>query len=413
MTDTPGHNYKWYILALGAATHVFVASMPWMCMPVLFKEISDELGLNLVQVGTIWGMIGLAGMFTALFAGLFGDRYGTRKTLTVICILLGITGALRGLSANFVQLAVFMFLFGLFIVSISLNVHKSAGEWFTGRQLGLANGVLAMGIGAGITLATMFSATVFSPMLGGWRNLMFAYGAMSVIVGFFWLQSKRSPAFMAASSSGERVSFRQSFAHVARIKGIWLLGLVEMSVAGCRGGLVGYLPLYLRGVGWEPLQADGALAALSAASVLGVIPLSMLSDKIGLRKIIVYPAVTMLMVGVGLLAVSSGGLVWPVVILVGISVESLAAVLITMVMETAGSGGTYAGTALGLGTTLALLGAFYAPPVGNRLAVINPSLAFLFWSGMALLGLVLSFFVRETGWKRHTVILEEKTAEGV
>jgi MFS family permease len=147
--------------------------------------------------------------------------------------------------------------------------------------------------------------------------------------------------------------------------------------------------------------------------VLGVIPLSFLSDKIGLRKVIVYPAMIMLIIGVGLLSVFSGVMVWPLVILVGISIESLAAVLITMVMETSGSGGTYAGTALGLGTTLALSGAFYAPPVGNRLAVINPSLAFIFWSGMALVGLILSFFVRETGWKRHVVILEEKAEGGV
>lgn len=410
MSDSPGSNYKWYILALGAATHIFVLSMPWMCMPVLFKEISDDLGLNLVQVGTVWGMMGLAGMFTALFAGLIGDRYGTRKTLTVICLLLGITGALRGLSENFIQLAVFMFLFGLFSVNVTLAVHKSAGEWFAGRQLGLANGVLAMGIGFGFTLATMFSATVFSPLLGGWHNLMFVYGAISVIVGIFWFQTKRSPAYVEASSSIETVSFRRSLAHVVRLKDIWLLGIVDICVFGCRTGLIGYLPLYLRNVGWEAVQADGAVAAMSAASVLGVIPLSLLSDKVGLRKVIVYPSIIMIIIGVGLLSVFNGALVWPIMILVGISVESLAAVLITMVMETAGSGGTYAGTALGLGTTLALLGNFFAPPVGNRLAVINPSFAFIFWSGMALVGLVMSFFVRETGWKKSVILLEEKDA---
>ena len=61
MTDSPGSNYKWYILALGTATHILVLAMPWMCMPVLFKEISDDLGLNLVQVGTVWGMMGHGG----------------------------------------------------------------------------------------------------------------------------------------------------------------------------------------------------------------------------------------------------------------------------------------------------------------------------------------------------------------
>ena len=411
MTDSPGSNYKWYILSLGAATHIFVLSMSWMCMPVLFKEISDDLGLNLVQVGMVWGMMGLAGMLTALFAGLFGDRYGTRKTLTIICLLLGITGALRGLSENFIQLAVFMFLFGLFSVSVSLAVHKSAGEWFQGRQLGLANGVLAMGIGVGITLASMFSATVFSPLLGGWRNLMFVYGAISVIAGIFWFQTRRSPANVEVASSRETVSFRQSLAHVVHLKGVWLLGVVNICVLGCRTGLVGYLPLYLRNIGWEALQADGALAALSAASVLGVIPLSLLSDRIGLRKVIITPAIIMIIIGVGLLSVFSGVLVWPLVILVGIAVESLAAILITMVMETAGSGGTYAGTALGLCTTLGLLGNFFAPPVGNRLAVINPGYAFLFWSGIALVGLIVSFFVRETGWGKTVILLQEKDTD--
>ena len=95
-------------------------------------------------------------------------------------------------------------------------------------------------------------------------------------------------------------------------------------------------------------------------------------------------------------------------ILIGISVESLAAVLITMVMETAGKGGTYAGTALGLCTTLGLLGSFFAPPVGNRLAVINPSFAFIFWASMALVGLIIFFFVRETGWKKSVILLEDK-----
>jgi MFS family permease len=408
MTDSPGSNYKWYILALGAATHIFVLAMPWMCMPVLFKEISDDLGLDLVQVGTVWGMLGLAGMFTALFAGLIGDRYGTRKTLTVICLLLGIAGALRGLSENFIQLAVFMFLFGLFSVNVTLAVHKSAGEWFTGRQLGLANGVLAMGIGLGFTLATMFSATVFSPLLGGWHNLMFVYGAVSVIVGIFWFQTRRSPAYAETSTSIETVSFRRSLAHVVRLRDIWLLGIVDICVFGCRTGLVGYLPLYLRDVGWEAVRADGAVAALSAASVLGVIPLSLLSDKIGLRKTIVYPSIIMIIIGVGFLAFVNGVLIWPLVILIGISVESLAAVLITMVMETAGRGGTYAGTALGLATTLALTGNFIAPPVGNRLAVINPSFAFIFWASMALVGLVLFFFVRETGWKKSVMLLEDK-----
>ena len=49
-TDT---NYKWYILTLATLTNACVAAAPLICMTVLFKEISTDLGLNLVQVGLI------------------------------------------------------------------------------------------------------------------------------------------------------------------------------------------------------------------------------------------------------------------------------------------------------------------------------------------------------------------------
>ena len=35
----------------------------------------------------------------------------------------------------------------------------------------------------------------------------------------------------------------------------------QMCFAGCRIGLSGYLPLYLRSIGWTAVGADGALAA--------------------------------------------------------------------------------------------------------------------------------------------------------
>jgi MFS family permease len=377
-------------------------------MPVLFKEISDDLSLSLVQVGMIWGMVGLAGLFTAFAYGLIGDRYGSRLTLGLACLLQGIAGALRGLSGDFTDLAIYMFLFGLFTVPLSFATHKAAGEWFSGRQLGLANGILAMGMGFGITLGSMISATVLSPLLGGWRNIMFVYGAVAVVIGFLWLQTRRPPSQGEAAQSTGTVSFRQALLRVMRIRSVWLLALVQMCLFGCRSGLTGYLPLYLRESGWTAVSADGALAALSAASMVGVVPLSLLSDRIGLRKVILYPVILMTILGVGLLSVFGGVIVWPLVILVGIVQEGFVAVLITMIMETEGVGAAYAGTALGLNTTFSGLGGFLAPSIGNGLAEINPSFAFLFWSFLATAALFVFHFVEETGWKKRKIYPERK-----
>lgn len=49
-----------------------------MGMSVLAKEISDDLKLNLVQLGIIWGAGSLLGIFTGLLGGMFGDKVGPK-----------------------------------------------------------------------------------------------------------------------------------------------------------------------------------------------------------------------------------------------------------------------------------------------------------------------------------------------
>jgi MFS family permease len=94
-------NFKWYILFLTMMTYAIVAGVARMCMPVLFKEIGIDLNLDITAIGAIWGMDPLAGVFIGLPGGLLADRFGTKRTITVLCILAGVFGAMRGFSSNF------------------------------------------------------------------------------------------------------------------------------------------------------------------------------------------------------------------------------------------------------------------------------------------------------------------------
>jgi MFS family permease len=395
-------NYRWYILVLGTITHIFVASMPMFCMPVLFKEISLNLNLDLVQLGIVWGLANLPLTFGAFAAGLISDKFGATRTLGAASLLVAIAGSLRGVSGDFSALATTTFLFGLFGTPLALATHKAAGEWFSEKQLGLANGILAGGFGLGNMLGALTSATFLSPLLGSWRNVMFAFGVVAAVVGILWLAARRSPTSTGISHFAETVPFRQALLQVIRIKAVWLIALFQMGVTAYSFGVIGYLPLYLRSIGWTGIGADGALAAFGLASVLAVVPLSLLSDKIGLRKPVLYGALFMAIAGVALLTAFSGSAVWIGAIMAGLAQEAYFGISITMLIETKGVGPAYAGTALGLVIMFSGLGGFFSPPIGNGLAEINPHFGLLFWLGLAIATLVIFFFTTETGLRKKS-----------
>ena len=391
-------NYKWFVLALAGLTATLVIAMPSMAMPVLFSEMSEDLGLSLVQIGAIWGTGSLAGLFTGLLGGTLGDRFGTRRTLVVGCVLVGISGALRGFATDFITLGATVFLSGMVGAMIPMNLHKLCSVWFTKRRLALANGVVAAGMAFGFMTGALISATVLSPWLGSWRQVMFFYGGLAVLLAIPWALTRPSPRKSQPEEDlVETPSIRDTLAHVVRVKNVWLLGFVSLCVGGCIQGMLGYLPLYLREIGWPPSLADSALASFHAASLLTVIPFTLLSDRLGSRKRLLLIAVVMVVVGVGTLSFAQGALIWIAVLLAGLVRDGYMAVYFTMVTESKGVGMLFAGTAMGLASTFSRIGGLVAPPVGNSLASINLGLPFLLWAGMALAGLVCLLFAKEGG----------------
>jgi MFS family permease len=379
--------YRWYILALAALTNTLVVAAPSMCLPVLFKEISTDLHLDLVQLGVVWGIGSLPGIVTVLVGGAIGDRFGPKRILTISCLLVGLTGAMRGLANDFISLAATIFLLGFLAPAVSMNTLKACGVWFSRRQLGLASGFLSMGMALGFMVGSLISATLLSPWLGGWRNVLFFYGVIGMALCIPWYFTRSGP-LQTSHAPAPQKSMKQAFGHVARIRNVWLQGLVILGFGGCVQGVLGYLPLYLRGQGWAPASADSALTVFHTISMICVIPMALGSDRLGSRRMVLSAATLMMMVGVGLLSVVNGAGVWLAVCMAGMVRDGFMAVFITSIIETEGVGVVYAGTATGLVMVFSGIGSLLAPPLGNSLASLAPGLPFIFWAAMNLLALV-------------------------
>jgi MFS family permease len=388
--------YRWYILGLTMLTYGTIAGAERMAMPVLFKEISSDLNLSLVSIGTIWGMDPLAGIFVGLPAGLLVDRFGLRRTLAVVCILAGVFCALRGLSVNFLSMAVWMFLFGVMAAMTPAITPKAAAVWFSPKQLGLTNALISVSSSVGLMTATMTSATLLSPLLGGWRHVLFFFGAPAVAAGILWIITGREPSKNEAQSSGPAmVPLRAALARVVGLKEVWIYGLISLALWGAVMSLNGYLPLYLRNIGWSNLGADSAITVLNGASLVGTIPTVILANRMKAYKGVLFMSLLTLSLSLVLLPFVSGPGIWAVLVVSALIRGGSFAVSNVLIFEIKGVGATYGGTAMGLVSSIGMSGGFFAPPLGNSLASIAPGTPFFFWSGLAAAALPLFLLLRK------------------
>lgn len=396
--DAPrGASRRLYVLTLSTATMMLVLAMPSLAMPVLFPQIAAELGLSLVQIGFVWGVAPLAGVVFGLLGGMAADVRGTRKVIAVACVACGVVGAARGLAGGFGALVITTLLLGMAGSAIPNNLHKTAGHWFSPRSLGKANSVLSLGAAAGAMLGALVSAAVLSPLLGGWRHVMYFYGAVAIVFGVVWLLGPDEPRHEGSSrGSWSLVDFRGTLGKVLPVRAFWLLVVVSLCYVAYQMGFTGYLPLYLSGHGWSTAASSGAVAAFSAASMVGVIPLTLLAERYHLRRAFLAVAGSIAVVGLIVISLTTGPWVWPVVVAMGLFHDVFMTITITMVVQTAGIGPALAGTALGISMSVSRVGGFVSPPLGNSLAALGSGLPFLLWAGFAVTMLVLLTQVRVT-----------------
>jgi MFS family permease len=394
--DPNQNNYRWYLLSLAVVTNMLLGAIPAMAMSVMSDEISQDLHLTLPQVGIVWGIGALPGILTALMGGALGDRIGPKRVLVVGTLLVGLLGAARGLAFNFASMTAIVFMVGGLSPFTMMNSIKTIGSWFPSRQLGLANGLISMGMALGFLTGSLLSATLLSPLLGGWRYVFILYGSLGALMSIPWLFTRQAPPGYSAPARSQSNSFRQTVSRVAGVRDIWLLGLALFGVGGCVQGLLGYLPLYLRHAGWAPLHADGALTIFHAISMLFVLPIALFSDRLHSRKRLLFLAAASIALGTGMLSIISGALVWICVLMAGFVRDGFMAIYTTMVIETEGVGPAYAGTALGITNGVSGIGNVIAPPLGNSLAVLGSSAPFAFWSGLAVLGIACLSLTRRS-----------------
>ena len=389
-SERQSSSYRWVMLALVTVSGFVTMGFPTTGLSALFSEIADSLGLDLVQIGLVWGVGTVMGIFTTLMGGAVIDYFGTRRSLVALCLATGISGALRGFAFDFWSLFLFSFLFGMVQPVLPMNFIKLNRQWFASGQLGLASGVMSAGFATGLMLGSRLSATVLSPMLGGWRAVLIFMGLCAIALGIVW--AILHPPM--EKSKAARLDMKQFFAnlrYVTRYRDLWVIALAGFGVAGLMRGLVGYVPTYLREIGWDAVSADTAITLFFFASLIGVVPISHISDRIGNRRLVMAFGTAMMSLGTGLMFLV-GDSFWAVMlsmVIAGCCFDSFMGLKGASITEIEGLEVAMMGSALGFGGMLQNLGSTITPPIGNALSTISLHTPFLLWSCSGLLAVVV------------------------
>lgn len=389
----PKTSTRWLILILCTFTTMIVFTIPTLMLPVLFAEMAADLDLDILQLGVAWGSISLSSMLVGLFGGAIGDRFGSKRTLGVVCLLTGVLGAVRGLSSSFPMLVATFMIYSLIAPSLPPNLHKTGAHFFPERR-GISTGVISFGFAVALFLGSRYMATLLSPLLGGWRNVLYLFGVLGLLFSFIWFVLIPDDLLPQPTNTDQPFfgAIFKSLGHILKLRKMWIIGIASTLFWACYRGFAGYTPLYLRGLGWDAVAADSALSNFFLASLIFAIPIVYLSERSNNRR--PYLIVAMLSSGLGVLLIGLGAEVWipASMVLAGFMFDAFMAIHQAEILDMP-EVGAYAGSALGVIVMFREAGGFLSPPIGNWLAQFGTHIPFIFWGTMGLLAAIMFLFL--------------------
>lgn len=306
---TPAQRNTILTLSTLAFTLMFAV---WLMFGVLGIPIRREFKLSDVQFGWLTAIAILNGSIWRLAFGLWTDRFGGRRVLTLLVAATSIPCFLVSSVQSFSNLMVYAFLVGMAGNAFSVGIAWNSA-WFPRERQGFALGVFGAGnVGASVTKLVGPTLIVLVPAAGllggfipgGWRFVPFLYGISCLFMAAaIWILCPRHD-----HTPGAGRPLRELLRPLRQVR-VWRFSLYYVVVFGAYVALSVWLPKYYMDVFHLPLQQAALLTTLFIfpASLLRPVG-GWLSDRLGARRIM-YWVFGAMMAALLLLAAPNGHIV--------------------------------------------------------------------------------------------------------
>ena len=399
-------HYAWIIAFTGTLVLLLTQGFGRMSYSVILPSMKDGLLLTYTQVGLIGTANFIGYLSLAVVGGFLAVRFGTRRTIFVSLLVMGVSLFLTGLSRSFTSAFLMRLVTGMGNGGAVVPMMALTASWFAARKRGLAAGILTIGTGIGLSivgLALPYVMAEFGP--DGWRYAWFLLGLLVFVFSFVCHALLRDdPAEKGTSMYGGEeeqkkrtgVTFFSAWGDVVREKEIWKLGMVYFMFGFSYIIFVTFFVAYLSSeAAFTPQKAGQIFAVLGLSSIFSGAIWGSLSDVLGRRygSLLAYLTIALSFILLAFWRSTPGFYVASIVF--GISLSSIPAIMAAAVGDS--MGGRLAPAALGFITLIFGIGQSLGPAVAGWIKDSTGTFAgaFILSAIISLLGAAGSLLLRK------------------
>jgi ACS family hexuronate transporter-like MFS transporter len=254
-----------------------VGSIDRQALSVTAKILMDEFGLTKTEYGALGFAFLFAYAIGQLLAGVFVDKLGTRRSLSLAVIWWSIAAVTHVFAASFGGFFLARAFLGITEGANLPGAMKAIAEWFPRAERSMATGLVTAGTSLGLILAPPVAGTL--AYYFGWQAAFIVPGFAGLIWVWFWNRNYFLPEDHPTVSDQERtlaMSDRVTvngaplgFAERVRLWGFylrfretWGLVLARFIGDGCFYFFAIWLPLYL--------QSERGMSILKTAFIAAI-----------------------------------------------------------------------------------------------------------------------------------------------
>ena len=288
---------KWLMLALSYIV-LLVCFIPYIGWTIKLIEIQEEFNLTSAQAGLLASITALVGGLTLPFAGVIGDRWGTKKII-LLGLAVSVVGQLAFAYAGIYSVAMLgRALCGLGVGLLFVGPYTMAVNWFEREQQnGIALGIMFTSDGVGTAFALYLFALVLTAY--GWRNgsvIRTVLLAITLVIAALFLKDAPTEA------EHHYDTFQES--HHEHVEGT-LTALRHRNVFVASAFFIGewgifavvavWMPtILIENAGWAPETAGLFSSLYVVIGMITAITFGLISDRLGHRKrLIVFAGAAM------------------------------------------------------------------------------------------------------------------------